>query len=68
MNNLSFTEENGLTVNGNTKTFFGQQTKSDIQDDWFFADNALYDTLKKPAGTYEKINSVSDHFPIVAEF
>ena len=68
MNSLSFTEDNGLTVSEYTKTYFGQKTTSDIQDDWFFADDALYDTLKKPAGTYEKINSVSDHFPIVAEF
>ena len=68
MNNLSFTKENGLTVKGYTKTFFGQQANSDIQDDWFFADDALYGTLKKTAGTYEQINSVSDHFPIVAEF
>ena len=60
---LSF--ENGrLKENGYKKTYFGQN--SDVQDDWLFADKGLYDTLKEPAGTYEKIDC-SDHYPIVAE-
>ena len=61
---LSF--ENGrLEENGYKKTYFGKNTKKDVQDDWLFADKGL--ELKKPAETYEETDC-SDHYPIIAEF